>query len=186
MGCHFLLQGIFPTHGLNPYLLCLLHWQVGFLLLEPHGKPKDVCVCENESESRSLVSNFCDPMDYTGYGILQARILEWVAFSFSRGSSQPRDGTQVYHIAGRSFSFFFILSFKFILKLKDNCFIEFCCFLLNLNKNESWVYIYPIPFQPFSHLLPHPTQADSLPAEPKGKPKNIGHIPAPVDLPDQV
>ena len=33
----------------------------------------------------------CNPMDYTVYGILQARILEWVAFPFSRGSSQPRD-----------------------------------------------------------------------------------------------
>ena len=32
----------------------------------------------------------CDPMDYTVHGILQARILEWVAFPFSRGSSQPR------------------------------------------------------------------------------------------------
>ena len=32
-----------------------------------------------------------DPMDYTAHGILQARILEWVAFSFSRGSPQPRD-----------------------------------------------------------------------------------------------
>ena len=32
----------------------------------------------------------CDPMDYTVNGILQARILEWVAFPFSRGSSQPR------------------------------------------------------------------------------------------------
>ena len=31
----------------------------------------------------------CDPMDYTVRGILQARILEWVAFPFSRGSSQP-------------------------------------------------------------------------------------------------
>ena len=39
-------------------------------------------------------------MDYTVHGILQARILEWVAFSFSRGSSQPRDPTQVSHIAG--------------------------------------------------------------------------------------
>ena len=37
----------------------------------------------------------CDPMDYTVHGILQARILEWVAFPFSRGSSQPRDRTQV-------------------------------------------------------------------------------------------
>ena len=33
----------------------------------------------------------CDPMDYTVYGILQARILEWVAFPFSRGSFQPKD-----------------------------------------------------------------------------------------------
>ena len=35
-----------------------------------------------------------DPMDYTVHGILQARILEWVAFPFSRGSSQHRDQTQ--------------------------------------------------------------------------------------------
>ena len=33
----------------------------------------------------------CDSMDYTVHGILQARILEWVAFPFFRGSSQPRD-----------------------------------------------------------------------------------------------
>ena len=32
-----------------------------------------------------------DPMDYTVHGILQARILKWVAFPFSRGSSQPRE-----------------------------------------------------------------------------------------------
>ena len=37
----------------------------------------------------------CDPMDYTVHGILQARILDWVAFLFSRGSSQPRYWTQV-------------------------------------------------------------------------------------------
>ena len=46
----------------------------------------------------------CDCMDYTVYGILQARILEWVAFTFSRGSSQPRDQTQVSHVAGRFFT----------------------------------------------------------------------------------
>ena len=34
-------------------------------------------------------------MDYTVHGILKARILEWLAFPFSRGSSQPRDQTQV-------------------------------------------------------------------------------------------
>ena len=46
----------------------------------------------------------CDPMDYTVHEILQARILEWVAFPFSRGSSQPRDQTQVSSIAGRFFT----------------------------------------------------------------------------------
>ena len=39
-------------------------------------------------------------MDYTVHGILQARILEWIAMSFSRGSSQPRDRIQVSRIAG--------------------------------------------------------------------------------------
>ena len=46
----------------------------------------------------------CDPMDYVVHGILQARILEWVNFSFSRWSSQPRDWTQVSHTAGRFFT----------------------------------------------------------------------------------
>ena len=43
-------------------------------------------------------------MDYTIHGILQARILEWVAFPFSRVTSQPRDQTQVSRIAGRFFT----------------------------------------------------------------------------------
>ena len=42
-------------------------------------------------------------MDYTVSRILQARILEWVAFPFSRRSSQPRDRTQISRIAGRFF-----------------------------------------------------------------------------------
>ena len=43
-------------------------------------------------------------MDCTGHGILQARILEWAAFRFSRGSSQPRDGTQVSCFTGGFFT----------------------------------------------------------------------------------
>ena len=38
-----------------------------------------------------LCLTLCDPMDYIVHEILQARILEWVAVLFSRGSSQPRD-----------------------------------------------------------------------------------------------
>ena len=48
----------------------------------------------------------CNPMEFSiePHGILQARILEYVAFPFSRGSSQPRDRTQVSHNAGRFFT----------------------------------------------------------------------------------
>ena len=53
------------------------------------------------SETRSVVSDTLRPHGlYTVHGILQARILEWVAVPFSRGSSQPRDRIQVFHIAG--------------------------------------------------------------------------------------
>ena len=45
-----------------------------------------------------------DPVDYTVHGILQTRILEWAAFPFPRGSSQPGDWTQVSHIAGGFFT----------------------------------------------------------------------------------
>ena len=55
---------------------------------------------EGEDVSDSVVSHPCDPMDCippgsSVHGILQARILEWVALSFSRGSSRPRDQIQV-------------------------------------------------------------------------------------------
>ena len=51
-----------------------------------------------------LCPTLCNPMDYRVYGILQARILEWVAFPFSRESSQPGDRTEVSCIAGRFFT----------------------------------------------------------------------------------
>ena len=46
----------------------------------------------------------CSPLGSSVRGILQARIWEWVAIPFSMGSSQPRDQTQVYCIAGRFFT----------------------------------------------------------------------------------
>ena len=51
-----------------------------------------------------LHPTLCDPMDYTVNGILQAKILECVAYPFSRGSLQPRDRTQVSWIAGKFFT----------------------------------------------------------------------------------
>ena len=68
---------------------------------------------ESERKKESEVSwscpTLCDPMDCSlsrsfVHGIFQARVLEWDAISFSRGSSQPRDGTWVSHIVGRRFT----------------------------------------------------------------------------------
>ena len=64
---------------------------------------------ESESEVAQSCPTLCDPMDCSlsgssVHGIFQARVLEWVAVSFSTGSSQPRDRTQVSRIAGRHFT----------------------------------------------------------------------------------
>ena len=61
---------------------------------------------KSESEVAQSCPTLCDPMDCSPpgssvHGILQARILEWVAISFSRGSSWSRDRTQVSRITGR-------------------------------------------------------------------------------------
>ena len=56
--------------------------------------------CKVKVKVTQSYPTLCDPMEYTVHGILQARILEWVAFPFSRGSSQPRDWTQVSHTGG--------------------------------------------------------------------------------------
>ena len=61
-----------------------------------------------ESEVSQSCPTLCDPVDCrlpgsSIHGIFQARILEWVAISFSRGSSQPRDRTEVSCIVGRRF-----------------------------------------------------------------------------------
>ena len=137
VGCHTLLPQIFPTQGLNPHLLRLLHQQGGSLPLTPPGKPstviyfvlktnKHISYLEPLKKPRNnwfhwpktgpqleqlngvqrscLVTKscptLCDPMDCSlpgssVLGVSQARILEWVAISFSRGCSQLRDLTWV-------------------------------------------------------------------------------------------
>ena len=61
------------------------------------------------SEVTQLCPTLCNPIDcslpgFSVHVIFQTRVLEWVAISFSRGSSQPRDQTQVSSIAGRCFT----------------------------------------------------------------------------------
>ena len=64
---------------------------------------------KKESEVAWPCPTLCDSMDCSPpgssiHGIFQARVLEWIAISFSRGSSWPRDQTQVSCIAGRHFT----------------------------------------------------------------------------------
>ena len=66
-----------------------------FWLFPPHSEVK-VKVAQS-------CPTLCDPTDYRVLGILQARILEWVAFPCSRGSSQPRDQIQVSCLVGGFF-----------------------------------------------------------------------------------
>ena len=82
VGCHFLIQGIFPTQGLNP---CLLHWQADS---SPLSTWETLNLCAAAAKSLQLCPALCDPIDgspsgSTVPGILRARTLEWVAISFS-------------------------------------------------------------------------------------------------------
>ena len=102
-------------------LRCLLTWSLVFCTpwqhgLDPHCnskhqesltvKSRDWLLWHPEVKVKvdQLCPTLCDPMDYTVHGILQARILEWVAFPFSRGSSRPRNRTGVSCTAGRFFT----------------------------------------------------------------------------------
>ena len=84
--------------------------------------------------SHQIMSDSCNPTDcslpgFSVHGILQARILEWVAISFSRGSSQPGNQTQVSFTAGRFLAVYtFIPDFKdligFSLNIPHKCIIS--------------------------------------------------------------
>ena len=89
------------------------------------------CVCEH----RSVVCDSLWPMDCTVHGILQARILEWVAISFSRGSSQPWDQTQIPCIVGR-----FFISWA-TREALSSCGHGLCCFMASgifLDQGWNW------------------------------------------------
>ena len=103
------MQGPLPIrYFLTHFPVCLLHrfisWPVIILfclctLAISH--PTAVHSLWEKVKVTQLCLTLCNPMIYTVHGILQARILEWVAFP--RGSFQPRDPTQISHITGRFF-----------------------------------------------------------------------------------
>ena len=104
------------TGELWSYLVIRLEWMSkwGACHLQNPKETARCCVPVIVVENlESLVVQSCltlyDPMDCnlpgsSIHGIFQARVLEWVAISFSRGSSRSRDQTRVSHIVGRSFT----------------------------------------------------------------------------------
>ena len=99
-------------------LILIHHWHIiiiqipwvmfGLTVSVVHYMGFDLCKMTGiyyYSEAKIAQSSLtlCDPMDHTVHWIFQARILEWVAVPFSRGSFQPRDRTLVSHIADRFF-----------------------------------------------------------------------------------
>ena len=90
----FSFPGDLSNPGIEPRSPAL---QADSLPTELSGKPPKVKVTQS-------CLTLCSPMDYTAHGILQPRILEWVAVSFSRGSSQPKDRTQASRIPGGFFT----------------------------------------------------------------------------------
>ena len=92
-----------PPTSPSPRTLILAAINLSFKILDRLYPPCGVCLVAQ------LCPTLCDPMDCSPpgssvHGISQARILEWVAISFSRGSSQPRDRTSVSCIAGGFFT----------------------------------------------------------------------------------
>ena len=78
----------------------------GFFTVKWSRKPKTHYAAAAAAKSLQSCPTLCNPMDCSPlgssvHGILQARILEWVAISSSRGSSRPRDGTRVSCIGRR-------------------------------------------------------------------------------------
>jgi len=101
--------------GLSPSIIYSNHWS-NPVCMHIFSELLTISPLEMIWSSSEWVSEFvqscptlCDPMDCSLpgsciHGIFQARILEWGALSFSRRSSQPRDGTQVSRIVGRRFT----------------------------------------------------------------------------------
>ena len=90
------------------FLFCIGVQLMNNVVIVSGEQPRDSAILVKVKVAHSSPA-LCDPMDCSlpgssVNGILQARILEWVAISFSKGSSQPRNWTQVPHIAGRFFT----------------------------------------------------------------------------------
>ena len=98
-GLPFPPPGDLPDPGIEPASAVAPAWQANSLPLSHLGSPiKHLCVCSVTQSCVTLCDSVdCSPPGSSVCGILQARILEWVAMPFSRGSSWCRDRTRFLH-----------------------------------------------------------------------------------------
>ena len=107
VGCHFLLQGIFLTQGSNLHLLCLLCCRQILYHLSHWGSQARILKSVAIPFSRGYFQEWNPGLPYWRWILYQLRhqgnprILEWVVYPFSRGSSWPRNQTTVSCVAGR-------------------------------------------------------------------------------------
>ena len=95
----WVLQGLLQTQGSNLNILSLLHWQVVSLPLVPPEKPLYLTTKTLQSCLTLCNHTVCSLPGSSVHEILQARILEWVAISFSRGTFRPRDRTRISYVS---------------------------------------------------------------------------------------
>ena len=113
------------------------------------------------SEVAQSCPTLCDPVDCSlpgssVHGILQARVLGWVAISFSRGSSQPRDWTWVSCIAGRCFILWATreaLLGKYQNHRSQNFFNIYFSYRKNCRAALRYIYIYI--HLSYLHIIPY-------------------------------
>ena len=115
------MQGVFKISNQSMWYTTLNNWRLKNMIISDAEKAFDnsehpfmiktlqnvgtegTCLNVKVQVAQSCLI-LCNPMYYAVHGILQARTLNWVAFPFSRGSSQPRNWTQVFYIAGEFFT----------------------------------------------------------------------------------
>ena len=97
VGCHLLLQGIFPTQGSN---LHLLFWQEDSLPLSHQGRAFTVCVLSRFSHAQLFATPWTVARQAPlSMGFSRQEILEWVAISYSKRSSQLRGQSHVSYVS---------------------------------------------------------------------------------------
>ena len=169
VGCHALVQGIFPTQGSNPRLLCLLHWQAGTSPLAPPGKPHSTlqvfsniscmrlwpCVTCDHITINYLTSfyhwigreNRCSPGTHRKLAFQYKKHFQKQTLHCYYLSHARKFQGEMSHVEQFGF-FFFLFKFYFIFKLYNIVLV-----LPNIEMNPPQVYIC----SPSWTLLPLPS-----------------------------